>query len=125
MRLLQGVGDAYHLWEQGVGGSNPLTPTTSFYVPGTSSPLDLVDRDSPLGQPAADLPPGLGLSPLPGVHALLGHHDLRELIPRNRLDQTAEIGAGAPQLEQQGFRREADRRRRGSRQNAIVGDATA
>ena len=116
---------AHLLWEQGVGGSNPLTPTTYFYDPGTSSPLDPVDRDSPLGQPGADLPPGLGLPPLPGVHALLGHHELRELIPRNRLDQTPEIGAGAPQLEQQGFRREADRRRRGSRRDAIVGDATA
>ena len=84
-----------------------------------------MDRDSPLGQPGADLPPGLGLPPLPGVHALLGHHELRELIPRNRLDQTPEIGAGLSQLEQQGLRREADRRRRGSRQDAIVGDATA
>jgi len=123
--ILQGAGEAYHLWEQGVGGSNPLTPTTYFYDPGTSSPLDPMDRDSPLGQPAADLPPGLGLAPLPGVHALLGHHDLRELIARNRLDQTREIGARSSQLEQQGFRGDADRGRCGRRQRTIVRDTTA
>jgi hypothetical protein len=56
--------------------------------PGETSPLDAVERDSPPGQPVADLPP------LPGIHALLWHHELRELIARNRLDQTGEIGAG-------------------------------
>ena len=85
---------AHLLWEQGVGGSNPLTPTTYSCHPGTTSPLDAVERDSPPGQPVADLPPSLRLPPLPGIHALLWHHELRELIARNRLDQTGEIGAG-------------------------------
>jgi hypothetical protein len=84
-----------------------------------------VDRNAPLGQPAADLPPGLGLPPLPGVHALLGHHELREVIPPDRLDQATEIGAGAPQLEQQGVRGDAARRGRGRRQGAILRDASA
>ena len=90
---------------------------------GRASPLDPVDRDSPLGQPGADLPPRLGLAPLPGVHALLRNHELREVIPPHRLDQTREIGAGAPQLEQQSIRGDADRGRRGSGQDASGGDA--
>jgi hypothetical protein len=116
---------AHLLWEQGVGGSNPLTPTTSFCDPGTVSPLDSVDRDSPLGQPAADLPPGFRLSPLPGVHTLLRHHELPELIARDCLDQTREIRARAAQLEQQGLRRDANLRRCGSRQGTIVRNSTA
>jgi hypothetical protein len=81
-----------------------------------------VDRDSPLGQPGADLSPGFGLPTLPRVHALLRHHELRELIPRHRLDQPGDIGAGVSQLEEQVFRRDADRRRRGGGQDAIGRD---
>ena len=79
-----------------------------------ASPLDPVDRNSPLGQPGADLPPQLRLPPLPGVHALLWHHELREVIAPHRLDQPREVGAGAPQLEQQRLCREAQRGGRGS-----------
>jgi hypothetical protein len=87
--------------------------------------LDPVDRDSPLGQPAADLPPGLGLATLPGVHAPLRDHELGEVIPPDRLDQTSEISAGAPQLDQQGVCRDAACRRRGKGQGTILRDATA
>jgi hypothetical protein len=84
-----------------------------------------VERNSPLGQPGADLPPGLGLPSLPGIHALLRYYELRELVSRYRLDQTREIGAGASELEQESFRREAQRGRRGSGQATVVRDATA
>ena len=67
------------------------------------SPLDPVDRNSPLGQPGADLPPQLGLPSLPGVHALLGHHELHEVIAPHRLDQPREVGARTPQFEQERF----------------------
>jgi hypothetical protein len=116
---------AHLLWEQGVGGSNPLTPTTYCSDPGTASPLDAVDRDSPPGKPVADLPPSLRFTSLPGIHALLGHHELRELIAQNRLDQTREIGARVPQLEQEGLRRDVDRGRRGSGQDMVGRNSSA
>jgi len=84
-----------------------------------------VDRDSPLGQPAADLPPDLRLTPLPGIHALLGYHELRELIAGHRLDQASEIRTRASQLQQQGVRRDGRYGRWGGGQSLIVADATA
>jgi hypothetical protein len=95
-----------------------------YFFAGTSPPLGPQDGHSPLGQPTADLPPGFGLPALPGVHALLGHDELGELIPRDRLDQAREIGTGASQLEQEGFGGDAGGRRRG-RQGMIMRDAAA
>jgi hypothetical protein len=119
------AGDLLEAHGQARRGSGGLRCATSFRPREKGpSPLDPVDPDSPLGQPGADFPPGLGLPLLPGVHALLGYHELCEVIPGGRLDQTREIGAGAPQLEQERLRGQADRRR-GGRQGTVVRDAAA
>ena len=105
---------ANRLWEQGAGGSNPLTPTTPLPFRGglpATPRLDPDDRDSTRGQPTADLRPGFGLPPLPRVHAALRHHELRVAVVRGRLHEPGEVGAGSSELTEQVFRRHTDLRR--------------
>lgn len=123
-------------WLTHVAGAEPRGPglrsgtpfgnrESEVHILGEGVPLDPVDRDSPRGQPTADLPPGLRFPPLPGIHALLRHYQLRELIPGNRLDQPREISSRGSKLEEQCLRRDVDRRRRGSGQDTIVRNAAA
>src|SRR5258707_8009602 len=86
---------------RGVGGSNPLTPTTPLPFRGglpATPRLDPDDRDSTRGQPTADLRPGFGLAPLPRVHAALRHHELRVAVVRGRLHEPGEVGARSSEL---------------------------
>ena len=107
------------LWEQEVGGSNPLTPTI-LTVPGPRADLDADDANAARGEPVRDLGPRLGLAMLPRIDAALGHDEVRQVLSRRRFDQTRQIGARAAELEHERF---GGHGVGGQRQ--IVGDATA
>src|SRR6266446_3889856 len=103
---------ANRLWEQGAGGSNPLTPTTPLPFRGglpATPRLHPNDRDSTRGQPTADLRTGLALPPLPRVHAALRHHELRVAVVRGRRREPGGVGSGSWELTAQVFRCHTDR----------------